>query len=319
MAYNDQVSRSDAAALIPEDVTREIVKGVIEKSAALTYFKHRNMGRAQQRMPVLASKPTAFFVNGDTGQKQTTDVTWANKYLDAEEVAAIVPIPEKVLDDSDYDIWAEIKPELEEAFAVTIDGAIFFGTNKPSSWPSDILTAAIAAGNVVTAGTSAIDVADDINNVMGTIEADGYEVNGFFGRAQMKATLRGLRDTQHQPIFQQNLGGIEGLMVGDRLYNEPIKFSRAGLTGFAAGTGNASLFAGDWTQGIIGMRQDMTYKMLDQAVITDGSGVIQFNLPQQDMVALRAVMRLAWQVPNPLNRMNTNSTTRYPFGALRQA
>ena len=41
-----------------------------------------------------------------------------------------------------------------------------------------------------------------------------------------------------------------------------------------------------------------------------------YNLAQQDMVALRAVFRVAWQVPNPINRVNENSSTRYPFSAL---
>ena len=100
----------EAAALIPEDVSREIIKGVTEKSATLRLFRHRTMTRAQQRMPVLSVLPSAYFVTGDTGLKQTTEQRWANKYLDAEEIAAIVPIAQAVLDDVDYDLWAEIKP-----------------------------------------------------------------------------------------------------------------------------------------------------------------------------------------------------------------
>ena len=37
------------------------------------------------------------------------------------------------------------------------------------------------------------------------------------------------------------------------------------------------------------------------------------------MVALRVVMRLGWQVPNPLNNVNTNAGTRYPFAVLLPA
>jgi len=39
-------------------------------------------------------------------------------------------------------------------------------------------------------------------------------------------------------------------------------------------------------------------------------------LAQQDMVALRAVMRLGWQVPNPINRIEEDADERYPFAAL---
>jgi hypothetical protein len=37
---------------------------------------------------------------------------------------------------------------------------------------------------------------------------------------------------------------------------------------------------------------------------------------QQDMVALRATLRIGWQVPNPINRLNEVEATRYPFAAL---
>jgi hypothetical protein len=76
------------------------------------------------------------------------------------------------------------------------------------------------------------------------------------------------------------------------------------------------MFAGDWRQLVWCMRTDLTARLLDQAVIQDGSGDIILNLAQMDMVAMRFVMRLAWQVPNPINRINENDTTRFPFSVL---
>jgi len=34
------------------------------------------------------------------------------------------------------------------------------------------------------------------------------------------------------------------------------------------------------------------------------------------MVALRVVMRLGFQLPNPINRVNATAATRYPFAYL---
>lgn len=319
MPYDSQVSRSDSSPLVPEDVQRDIIKGAVNASAALKLFKTRRMARAQQRMPVVSALPTAYFVTGDTGLKQTTEVNWSNKYLDAEELAVIVPIPEKVLDDVDYDLWAEIRPLLEEAIAIALDNAIFFGTNKPSSWPTDISTAAAAAGNTVTAGTSAVDVAEDINQVMAAVEADGYSVNGFFARNALKATLRGLRDANGQPIYRMVGIAEGGLPNRPTIYDERVEFSMAGLAGFVAGSGNIELIAGDFNQGIIGIRQDLTFKKLDQAALFDSAGNLVYNLPQQDMIAMRVVARFAWQVPNPINRMQQTEASRYPFARLVQA
>lgn len=332
MSYNNMVSRGTGPSysaipgthpLIPEDVSRDILKTIPEKSVVLEMFKHRTMSSAQQRMPMLASKPVAFWVNGDTGLKQTTSMSWTNKFLDAEEIATIVPIAEKLLDDVDYDIWAEIKPEIVEAMAIALDEAVLFGYNKPASWPAAIVVAAIAAGNVVIQGAG-VDVAADVNSVMATVEADGYDVTGFFIRNSMKAQFRGLRDTTNGLIFQAQPSASvsKSTWTGD-IWGVKAVSNRAGLfENEDAGTyGRASqsikMIAGDFSQGVIGIRQDVTWKMLDQAVITDADGNIVFNLPQQDMVALRCVARYGFQVPNPYNRMQATEANRYPFGVLR--
>ena len=56
--------------------------------------------------------------------------------------------------------------------------------------------------------------------------------------------------------------------------------------------------------------------MLDQAVIKDAAGNTIYNLAQQDMVALRAVMRLGFALPNPINRMQQTAANRAPFSVL---
>lgn len=334
MSYGNVITRGSGPTysatpgthpLIPEDVSREIIKSTTQQSAVLAMFKHRTMSTAQQRMPVLATKPTAYFVTGDTGLKQTTSIAWANKFLDAEELAVIIPVPEKLLDDTGYDIWGEIRPEIVEAMAIALDAAILFGFNKPASWPASIVAAAIAAGNTVTQGTG-IDVADDINNAMAAVEADGYDVNGFFIRNSIKAELRGLRDANNGFIFQSPMDtGVSNSVYKGTIFGEKAVASMSGIfESEDAGTygrtvNSVKLIAGDWTQGLIGIRQDLTWKMLDQAVITDNAGQIVFNLPQQDMVAMRVVARYGFQVPNPINRMNMTEATRYPFSVLRDA
>ena len=71
---------------------------------------------------------------------------------------------------------------------------------------------------------------------------------------------------------------------------------------------------------IYAIRKDITWKILDQAIIQDpDTGEILYNLAQQDMVALRAVMRLAWQVPNPISRLKPDESERYPFAILGPA
>jgi HK97 family phage major capsid protein len=312
MAYNTVISRQDVQALIPEDVANDVIQSLPGQSAALSLFRRVTMSTNQQRMPVLAALPTAYFVAGDTGIKQTTDMAWANKYLNVEELAAIVPIPEAVLEDTSFDVWAEVQPRLEESIGRVLDAAIFFGANKPASWPSDLVSSAVAAGNMYTRTTNtaaAGGVAEDVNQLMALIEADGFDVNGFVTRTNFRARLRSARDTTGQRLLDMSPGA-------DQLDGQPVIYAMRGLWP-ADTTGNAEMIAGDWSQGIVAVRRDFTYKVLDQAVITDAGGVIQYNLPQQDMVALRVTFRVAFQVANPLNYENQTEATRFPFAVLR--
>lgn len=313
MATNNIISRADANSLIPLPVASEIQKSIIEESAALRLFRNVPMSTSTFKMPVLSALPVASWISGDTGLKQTTEANWADKILTVEELACIVPIPEAVLDDASFDIWAELRPLIAEAMGRALDSAIFFGTNKPASWPTDIVTGAVAAGNVVAEGTSTQaqgKIAGDINALMGTVEADGYDVNGFVAQRSFRSKLRNARDLNGQRLLDinGNVDSIEGVTLA---------YAMSGL--WPTGLSAAQLIAGDFTKGIVGVRQDITYKLFTEGVITNADGTIAYNLMQQDMVAMRIVARYAFQVANPINYSNTTESARYPFGVLRTA
>jgi len=311
--YNSVIDRTDAAALIPEDAARQIVQGATEQSAVMRLARRLpDLARAQQRIPVLSALPVAYFVSGDTGIKQTTEANWDNVYLDVAELAAIVPIPQAVLDDATYDIWGEIRPLLAQAFGAAFDKAVLFGTNAPAAWPDDVFTAATAAGNALQVGGVGSDLYDTIMGVGGLlslVEDDGFFVNGHMAALSMRAQLRGLRDTNGVPLFVRSMTQATGY----ELDGSPIDFPRTGVFG----GGTALMFSGDWSQLVYALRQDITYKIATEGVIMDGSNAIVYNLFQQDMVALRAVMRVAWQVPNPINLTQATAAHRYPFAVLK--
>jgi HK97 family phage major capsid protein len=320
MPYNSQISRTDASPLIPQEVSNEIIKSVAETGTLMRLARRLpNMSAAQKRMPVLNAIAHAYFVSGDTGLKQTSELDWTNKYLDAEELAVIVPIPEAVLDDSAYPIWDEVKPELVAAINVAITQAVLYGTNIPASWTTNlgaagIIAGALAAGHNVSAAAytdlyEAIlgEDAGGTSGLLGLLEDDGFMASAHLAYISMRRKLRNVRDADGKPIFLPSMQ-IRGQYDLD---GAPCEFP---LDGSLSST--YWLISGQWNQLVYSIRQDITWKILTEAVIQDGSGAIIYNLAQQDMVALRAVIRLGVALPNPKNRMNQTDATRFPFAYL---
>ena len=315
MPFNNLTSRTDAGALIPEEVSTEMIRRATDSSAALTMFRRVPVGRAQTRFPVLSALPTAYFVTGDTGLKQTTEVNWANKFLNIEEIATIMPVPDNVIADIDANVWDEAMPLLTEAVGRTLDAAVFFGTNAPASYPTNILSAAAAAGNSITesAAATAGGFYGDVDSALGLIEADGFEATGFVASTSAKGKLRSARNSQGDRLDANRVDG--GLTSLDGL---PISYPMRGLWPTGAGTG-VRLFAGDWSQFVLGVRQDISFKVSNDAVVQDNTGAIVYNSFQQDLTFLRLTFRVGWQVANVVNNDQPTEGSRYPVAALRTA
>ena len=306
--YNAAITRSGASSLIPVEQANEIIKNVTEQSTFLRMARRLpNMSSNTREYPIAQTEPIAGFVTGDTGLKPVTNATWGKKTITAEEIAAIIPVPDNVAADSNFDIFAQLRPQLEAAAGKVIDAAVFFGTSKPTSWPEGIVPASIAAGNVVYTGTKE-DMYKNIFGVDGVIakvEEDGYFVDGIVSAMKTRAKLRELRDNNNRPLFIENMqNAVQYTLGGIRM-----DFPRNGAFDPAV----AQMIAGDWTQAVYAIRQDVTFDVFDSGVISDDSGKVIYNLMQNDMKAISMVIRLGWQTINAPNALNPTDSTRYPF------
>ena len=295
------ITRSDADALIETQVANEIFEGTIKKSKALQLFRRLpNATSDKTKLRVLDTLPVAYFVDEttDNGRKNLSKIAWDKKYINIAELAVIVPIKENVLNDSSIDIWAEVRPRVEEAFAKKIDNAMFFGVDKPTDWRAGLVPSVIAVGKEVN---ETGHLYSDINDVMTEVEESGYEVNGILGGVGLKGKFRMMTDTTGQPLNTTEIGSVRREFMDNGVWDKT----------------KSTLIAGDFSQAVYQIRQDITYKVLTEAVIQDPTdGSILYNLAQDDMVALRVVMRLGWEIPNPVNALD-ETETRFPFASLK--
>ena len=292
------VSRNDVATLIQEAYAADFLSWAAQKSVALQAFPTRNMGTKTVNEPVLATKPHAKWVNESAtdadGVKPTGKVTWGNKQLIVEELAVIVPVHENVIDDASVAVLSELAKAGGEAIAFALDAAVFFSINKPGTWTSKALyQSAVDNGNVFELG-AAVDGDDLSGSILQGAEVlcERYEPTSLFARKGLQYKLANQRDAHGQPVFQQPLASAPGSAA-----------TVHGLgTYFVTGTvdngagGDRPVWDPDVATGLIvdrervliGIRQDIQVKYLDQATV---GGI---NLAERDMVALRFKARFAY-------------------------
>ncbi len=327
--YTNKLQRSTANEL-PAEIKREVIQAVVGKSALMQLCRRVEMPSHTITMPALATFPEAEWLDGasraaeDFDFKETTTMTWDNVNLTAAEIAIMVPLSDSQIQDELFDVLGELKPRIAEAFGVKIDKAGLWGDNKPTLWSGGagvgIYDLAVAAGHVVTSTTNVDgDATPDLGQQFGyanqLLAEDGFDANGVAARTGLKWRLMNLRDTSGQPIYQGQNAGLAGAgpatLYGESMYD---------VTNGAWDNSRATMITGDWTNALIGIRQDLTFSVHRDGVIHDpATGLVTYNAVQQNGFILRASMRVAFATTNPRSRLNTNDATRSPFAVVAPA
>jgi len=278
------ITRAEVASLIGEEYGAQVIKAATQGSTALAAFPNINMGTKTAHMPVLATVPEATWVGDtdNTGVKSTSQATWVDKTLVAEEIAVIIPIHENTLDDATEDILAQLADLGGQAIGKTLDQAVLFGVGKPVTWTSlDLFAAATAAAQtlaVVDGAGSENDIYGAALKVAALIADAGFNPETILAKRALQYRLANLRGTDGHPVLSNSqIQGFETF------------WSRNG----AWVPASATALVVDPSLVRIGVRQDVTVKFLDQATV---GGI---NLAEKDMVALRFKARFAYVLGNP--------------------
>lgn len=297
------ISRAEVATLIEEAYADVLLNNAVEASTALAAFPTVNMGTKTTHLPVLATLPEAGWVSesasASEGVKPQSQVTWADRTLVAEEIAVIIPVHENVIDDATVAVLTEIASLGGQAIGKKLDQAVFFGTDKPASWVSDdLLSAAVAANQdvtVVAGDANTSDIVGAVNQASEALATNGYAPDTMVASLAMRYQVANLRDADGMPIFRDES------FAGFRTF-----FNRNG----AWAPASAVAFVADSSRVRIGVRQDISVKLLDQATVGN------INLAERDMVAIRLKARYAYVLGTGATSVGDNKT---PVGAVLPA
>lgn len=307
--YSDIIGRSDLTnQMIPDQLVNEIIQDAPTKSFALSHMRQVRMSSKKQKQSVLTTLPEAYWVEGDNGLKQTSKAGWEDTTMTAEELAVIVPIPDSVVDDANVPLWSIVRPLIAEAIGLKIDNAVLFGVDKPTSWGDDVITGATTANQFVQR-TASTNFAQDVAALGQKMAKAGVPITGFAAEPGLNWELIGLTDTTGQPIYHPSMA----TNAPATLYGYDLNEVKNGVWDDS----KAKLIAADWKKFIIGIRQDITYSVFSEGVITDATGKVILNLMQQDTKALRVVMRLGYTVAKPVKRLTGQAA--FPAGFIKPA
>lgn len=319
MAFSE-ISRTDVATLIQTAYANDFLAHTTRTSAVLGAFPTKNLGTKTYNLPVLATKPHAAWVaessSDSTGTKPTAKITWGNKTLVVEELAVIIPVHENVIDDATTDVVAEITKTGAEAIAYALDAAVLFGINKPMSWVSkDLYHSGLEAGQIHTPqGNGQNDLAGAFLKSAESL-AELYDPTTVVARRGLKYRLANLRATTGEPIFMSSMSDTPG--TADSIYGLNTYWASGTVDDGAGGDtlvwdpALAEAIVVDRSRVIIGVRQDITVKFLDQAVV---GGI---SLAEKDMVALRFKARFAYCLGDNV-AYGSHVTTNSPVAVVAQ-
>lgn len=291
------ITRAEVATLIEEEYSHTLLNSAEAASTALQAFPQVNMGTKTVNLPVLATLSEADWVTDtdNTGVKPTSQVTWANKTLVAEEIAVIIPIHENTLEDATADLVEQIATDAGRAIGKKLDEAVLFGNDKPITWTSlDLLAAAVAASQtfeVVDGDANLDDLWGSIAQAAQAVAVAGYTPGTLLASLALRWQMANLRDGDGNRAF-----AAEQFAGFDTFFNRNGAWDGA----------SASALIVDPSRVRIGVRQDITVKVLTEASL--GSGENQINLAERDMVAFRFKARYAYVLGSGTTSLGASKT-----------
>ena len=204
---------STGGYLAPPEYVRELIKDVTEISPIRSIARIRSTASRSIQVPKRTGTFAAQWVSESGTRSETTGYNVGLEELPAHEQYALVDISEQDLEDSVFDLEAEMQSEFAEQFAKA-EGAAFVSGNAVGK-PEGFMTNSSVSS--IDSGSNTAITADNLITLVHNIKSD-YGRNGtfVFNRSTL-AAVRKLKDTAGQYVFQAGMslqGGVTNTILG---------------------------------------------------------------------------------------------------------
>lgn len=260
---------STGGYLAPPEYVRELLKTVTEISPIRSIARVRSTGQRSIQVPKRTSQFSAEWVAESGTRSETTGYNVGLEEIPAHEHYALVDISEQDLEDTVFNMEAELQSEFAEQFAVAEGNAFVVGDaiNKPEGFMS-------ASGlNEVVSGNASAITSDSLISLVHSVKSEYARSGTFvFNRSTLSA-IRKLKDTAGQYIFQP------GMMLNGQMTATILGHSYVEATDMPSIAGNAYPVAfGDFNRG---------YMIVDRVNLS----VLKDNFTQATTGSVRYIAR----------------------------
>lgn len=276
MATGIQVNRTASGLVLPKEVSADIWQSAIEQSAVLSRAERTDLPGTGKDIQTITGDPQADWVN-ETDEKPVSRPTLDSKTMTPYTLAVIVPFSNQFRRDFAR-LYGELVKRLPGALGAKLDSTVLHSLTAPGTG-FDVL------GDCATVAIGGDDPYAGFVEADAKVSAAGGMIDGYALAPQARPILLGARDGFDRPLFTGGVGSRD--IVGP--LGAPISFTKAA---YKAGTPNVVGLAGDFSSALVGIVEDVTIDISDQATLTDGETII--NLWQRNMFAVRAEMEVGF-------------------------
>lgn len=204
---------STGGYLAPPEYVNELLKTVTEISPIRSVARIRSTGQRSVQVPKRTSTFSAAWVAESGTRSETTGYNVGLEEIPCHEHYAMVDISEQDLEDTVFDLEAEMQSEFAEQFAKA-EGAAFVTGNSVGK-PEGIMTNGDVGESV--SGHASTLTADGLITLVHSVKSE-YGRNGtfIFNRTTL-AAIRKLKDTAGQYVFQTGMSlqaGVPNTVLG---------------------------------------------------------------------------------------------------------
>lgn len=278
-----QMNRTATGVVLPKEVSSQIWQDAQDNSAVMRFAERIDLPGAGIQIPMITGDPTAQWV-AETDEIQVGESTFSSKAIAGYKVGVIELFSNEFKRDLPG-LYAALAERLPKTLAAAFDATVFHATSAPGA-DFDLLH------DVTALPLTDANAYDDLVAIETSISDANGTNTGWVLAPKARGVLLRAKDADNRPLLINDLqreGGVSHLL------GVPVSVAKAVYKADGAGDqGEVLGFAGDWSQAMYGVVEDIEVAVSTDATVNKGG--TQVNLFQRDMFALRVTAHLGFGV-----------------------